>query len=174
MEIDDEDPAWLEACMAAVDSLPIANIQEISEIPRIESTSAIAGPSPRANNNNSSSNGESGQSFGGNGNSSATNRDVNVRKGSSVHPSRGLPPRSHVQTQSNAALAPSAKLDGGSSASRDANSRSFTRRSTVPTARGFDEDTTACSGSRQREPKSWAKDRPRRIQGVGINVRAPS
>lgn len=26
MEIDDEDPAWLEACMAAVDSIPVANL----------------------------------------------------------------------------------------------------------------------------------------------------
>lgn len=35
MDIDDEDPAWLEACLAAVDNIPVANIQQSVENSKI-------------------------------------------------------------------------------------------------------------------------------------------
>ncbi|CAN0508735.1 unnamed protein product, partial [Ectocarpus sp. 12 AP-2014] len=55
MEVDDEDPAWLEACMAVVDSLPAANLQSTSNqgtatavLPAIAAGSNRNG-SPRSN-----------------------------------------------------------------------------------------------------------------------------
>lgn len=44
MEIDDEDPAWLEACMAAVNSIPEANLH---------SSSSAAGKMPASESSNS-------------------------------------------------------------------------------------------------------------------------
>ncbi|CAM9678936.1 unnamed protein product, partial [Ectocarpus sp. 12 AP-2014] len=142
MEVDDEDPAWLEACMAVVDSLPAANLQSTSN----QGTATAVLPAIAAGSNR---NGSPRSNHDGGGSRSST-------AAAAVAPSsREARSTSHVASRNAAGVAPFGTGGGAAGAS---------------TAAGSHRSNSSIGGSaRPGAPPSWANGGRHRMRGVGAH-----
>lgn len=147
MDVDDEDPAWLEACMAAVDSLPVANLP--SSANTSTSLSGIPGAVSFA----------TGKCSG-----SSTAAHTNDNGGRRFLSSCASLPQTtcNVGAENAAAKSCCGKVGRASTQSAPPGHSS----------RGADEGAEH-SGAGPKWSSSWTKGGSRRICGVGANVRMP-
>ncbi|CAN0378489.1 unnamed protein product, partial [Ectocarpus fasciculatus] len=135
MDIDDEDPAWLEACMAVVDSLPAANLQSTSS--NQGTTTAVLAPAIAAVGSNRNGGLRSHEGGGGSRTSAAA---------AGVAPSsRGSRSTSHVAPRNSAGVAPFGTGGGAAGAT-----------STAAGCHRSNSSSSANSSAGPRAPPSWA------------------
>ena len=168
MELDDEDPEWLEACMLAVDSLPVANLDAASKTSAVPNSSrpnnSAVPMCQRMMRNNASSSSS---------NSVAVKGQTSSVRRSSLASSFPAPSLNRMGAPIAASVDPSVKGGGGHTTASSAYPGVSSR---PPTERVSGGGTSTSTASWKREgPRtltSKAREVSRRFRGVGVNVRS--